>query len=615
MWALAFVVAYVTTCALGVDASRIPPEAVDQLLPLLRDVAVVRGLAVDILAHVVLLVLYILLLSPIRLMLLERARVSRWVASLVTVMAGWAFVFSANQVFFDYSAHADIFAVVTAPLVALLSFAVVTAGWINWLVRFQTVRILGGMAALVVCILVFNVQNQFGWSANAASASTHSPNVFILGVDSLSLPVLKEQKDRLPNIWHIWQSAQRYDFAYTPLARTCPAWTTILTGENPIEHGAVFNLRNATPVAEKNSLPSSLRQRGYKTVFALDERRFCHIDHEMGFDVVVGPQLGILDFAVQSMNDTPLTNIAMQWRKSADAMAYTSHNVAAVANYSADEFVESVLDGVGSGRGPVMAAVHLESAHYPYRSRHASITRELSDNSFDRHLAALQVVDKQVGQLMEELGRRGLLNNALVVLLSDHGESFGAPYPVKMLNGQTVDVRGYGHGAFLLKAEESNVVLGFSRYVNGVPQTSGETLNGLVSLVDVRRQVDHFLSQGDLPPIAGRDCMLVETGVRLDALANLAQIDPGEVVQQAKEFYQIGALGRMHIREDKLAKLIEDKDVGLVCGQTVTLYESSTRRIRAYERAVRGAVEIPLNPAHVARVQAYRQALRQVASR
>lgn len=614
MWRWFFSAAYVTTCALGIESSRIPPEAAEKIRPAFADHSVLLGLAGNMLVHAALLGLFIGFLYPLHYALKRQSHVRLTMASAMTVLTGWAFVFSANQVFFSHSAHAHLFSPDVAWGVAIASFLAIVLGWLYWMSRVCSLRAIGIAAVIIVCAGLMVVQNRWNWSANAA-AITHGghPNIFILGIDSLSMPVLKEHKDRFPHIARIWNYSQRYEAAQTPLARTCPAWMSILTGKMPAEHGAVFNLRDATKTAYADSIQAELGRRlNYRTLFALDERRFCHIDETMGFDSVVGPELGILDFVVQSINDTPLTNFILQWPVVEGALSYSHYNVASVANYSADGFVGAVLKEL-KGPQPIMAAVHFESAHYPYRSRHADSVHQAHNDNYSRHLAALEVVDRQVGQFMNELSQRGMLANALVVLLSDHGESFGVDYPVRMLDGESVDVRGYGHGAFLLKSEESNVVLGFAHYVNGISQTKPESVEHMVSLIDVRQQINRFIDRGILPHIQSRDCVLLETGVRLNAVANLDQVDPADVVRQAAEFYEIGAAGRMRLRESKLPQLIETKDVGLMCGQTLTLYESAHQNIRAYKRAHDSAIEIKVNPEHAKWIALYRQQLGQVA--
>jgi hypothetical protein len=322
--------------------------------------------------------------------------------------------------------------------------------------------------------------------------------------------------------------------------------------------------------------------------------------------------LGILDFLFQQINDTPLTNAVMQWRPMTRWFQYNTHNVASSANYNADAFIDAVLGAVEGPRQPVMLAVHLESAHFPYRSRHAGIGKDDEIRGVERQLTALQVVDRQLGQLMDGFARRGLLEDALVILLSDHGESFGDAYPVQRLDGQVVSRPGHGHGAYLLKAEENNVVLGVSHFRHGVPQGAGGESNDQVSLAGVRQVVEEFVAHGNLSPLPKNECLMVETGMRFEAVADLDNFDETALMKQAAEFYESTEGGQLRLREDRLAELIEGKDVARVCGETLTLYEAKSQTWHAYQRSADAAREVAVRSEDVLAIEGYRERLRQL---
>lgn len=309
------------------------------------------------------------------------------------------------------------------------------------------------------------------------------------------------------------------------------------------------------------------------------------------------------------MNDSPLTNLFLQSPRLADWLKYSRHNVASVANYSADGFSRSVLDAVNVGRGPVFAAVHFESAHFPYRSRHSGLDKHAEVDGYQRHLAALKVVDAQVGVVLEGLRRSGKLDNALLVLLSDHGESFGQEMHIQRLNGERSVIRPYGHGAFLIEPDESHVLLAFTHFVNGQPEDEGSVSNDLVSLTDIRSGVNEFLRDGEITPLKPSACLMVETGVRLDATSDLSRFDPAETIKQASQFYKIGPTGLMSLREEKLAELISTKDIARICSETITLDDAATGKAITYRRARGSAVEVPLRLDDVRAIQSHRQRL------
>ena len=46
----------------------------------------------------------------------------------------------------------------------------------------------------------------------------------------------------MPNIAEFISHGTQFETVYTPLARTYPSWSSILTGVFPSKHGAVYNL-------------------------------------------------------------------------------------------------------------------------------------------------------------------------------------------------------------------------------------------------------------------------------------------------------------------------------------------------------------------------------------
>lgn len=61
-------------------------------------------------------------------------------------------------------------------------------------------------------------------------------------------------------------------------------------------------------------LPKKLSELGYYNVLAADERRFSNMDEYLGFDKVVGPENGALDFLLGELLDIPLVNVMRRVR-------------------------------------------------------------------------------------------------------------------------------------------------------------------------------------------------------------------------------------------------------------------------------------------------------------
>jgi arylsulfatase A-like enzyme len=79
-----------------------------------------------------------------------------------------------------------------------------------------------------------------------------------------------------------------------------------------------------------------------------------------------------------------------------------------------------------AGDRPFFAFVNYIDAHDPYWSEGEDRARLHAGNRpIDRYDAAIATLDRKIGELLELLRTRGLLDRTVVIVTSDHGEQFG----------------------------------------------------------------------------------------------------------------------------------------------------------------------------------------------
>jgi arylsulfatase A-like enzyme len=294
-----------------------------------------------------------------------------------------------------------------------------------------------------------------------------SPHVILIGVDSLrSDAVARGDVAALtPHIDQFLSEAIRFDDAITPLARTFPSWLSILTGRHPTVTGARENLLSRDLLTVPPTLGSVLRQQGYQAFYATDEVRFSNIDESYGFDQVIGPRIGALDFLLGSVNDLPLSNLlANTWIGKA-LFPYTYVNRAAAVTYQPETFVAEVDSRVDFDR-PTLLAMHLTLPHWPYRwaGDNAGSPAESLRQPYV-YAASVIGVDRQFGQIIDMLERKGALDNAIVVVLSDHGEALGSGADNLLRSSEArqaargITVNMWGHGNSVLSPGQYRVLL------------------------------------------------------------------------------------------------------------------------------------------------------------
>ncbi len=477
--------------------------------------------------------------------------------------------------------------------VALAGLAV--AAVLAMVLRWMRAGVGGGLRLAVAAVLGVAVAVPLfgltpGTTLAPAAAGNDRPNVVLIGIDSLRPDHLGMNGfpiPLMPAIDEFLAGAMVFDDTITPLARTFPAWMSILTGSEPVAHGARFNLvpDTSTVQVREQNLARWLGDAGYTRIFATDERRFSNIDERFGFDTVVAPPMGAADFLIGGLNDLPLSNLLSNTAIGRRVFPYNHGNRAAAATYRPDSFVAMLDDGLEfDADRPVFVATHLCLAHWPFTwaSTGGMDTDELPEPFSDtrpEYLETLRAVDRQFEALLDILDRRGVLDNAIVVVLSDHGESFSMtkdrlePGAGSALVGPVTEA--VGHGTSVTALSQHQVLLALRRF-GGDGSLEAGRVPGPVSLVDIAPTVLDLL--GLAPPAADLDgrslvagpvptdrVLTVESGFSIPAMMQLIP-DPQETIRQSAQFYTVDRNGRLTIDERFLDDLTRNKERAVVSG-------------------------------------------------
>jgi len=513
-------------------------------------------------------------------------------ASLLFFVLMQAAVLAINSLLFKTSA--------TIPIAAPHIFAstgglilITLVGWHAWHLQQRFARVFAVAqwkhAAVPVASLfglIFAINSD---SSAVASPVRTKPDIVLIGIDSmradhLSSPGVVDAVT--PNIDRFLASSWKPNRTYTPLARTFPSWVSILTGRYPLHHGARFNLINPERVHDlEHSLPFLLRKEGYMTAYAIDESRFSNIDSSYGFDRTLTPKIGAADFISTTMSDLPLINLLSRTFVYSWIFPYQYRNRATHVVYDPATFDQdlSLMLGATDPAKPLFLAVHFELAHWPYKWRNvnsdmdpgAEIHGSKSPGSYRN---ALRRVDEQFQALIDALENDGRLRNAIVVLLSDHGEGFynfseswGAAEPKHHL---TLPPFGW-HGLNVLDEAQTQTVFGVKTFGWETPSNSPVQITA--SLIDIAPSVlalagldqsqlnsDGCVLLTKLPARTDAAChesraVLTESGFYVPAMMKPGEADEKAIAQEAQAFYDVTPSGRLTIKDDLIEELMRRK--------------------------------------------------------
>jgi choline-sulfatase len=224
------------------------------------------------------------------------------------------------------------------------------------------------MLRRILCLALFALA--------ACNRAPEKPHVVLISIDTL-----RADRATTPNIRALAADGITFERAFSHVPLTLPSHASIFTGLLPAHHGVRDNAGYVLD-PETPTLASILRDRGYATGGAVSA-------YVMRGATNANSGFEWWDDDIPFVEGAPMGNLA----RSGDA------TVGLLTRWMASQTSR-----------PFFAFVHLFEPHAPY------------EPTYDADVAA---ADRHVGTLLQSLRDRGLYDDALIVLLSDHGEGLG----------------------------------------------------------------------------------------------------------------------------------------------------------------------------------------------
>ncbi|WP_227027948.1 sulfatase-like hydrolase/transferase [Corallococcus soli] len=423
------------------------------------------------------------------------------------------------------------------------------------------------------------------------------PLVVVIGIDAFRPDRLgRSGRGVAPHVERFLEDATLFTRAYTPVAQTEPAWRSLLTARWPYRTGVRYPLTSDARLVLAPTFAERFSEAGWRTVFATDCSRFHFEGPASGFTRRWQPPRGALNFALEKLRYRAL-----------GLFADNAVGAAWVPEFIDNRALAGIHDPMGYARrlsrglvaeaeaGPLLFAFHATAAHfpgdpvYPFYRRYVppteplerrlrmhfapvtpgakgAWTREGSEGLYDELLAQ---ADAQVGTVLDALRHSGRYDDATIVLLSDHGESFHADRPD--LAGATP-----AHGARL--SDEENRILLAVKPPGGRGLGPAE-VDALARLVDVGPTL---LELSGLPALPEADGLSLTPLLRGEArpLAPLYAetgythvspevFDPGHWPGSPRTFdaYRLRPDGVVEMSDAADAAVLREKDEGAFDGQ------------------------------------------------
>ncbi len=189
----------------------------------------------------------------------------------------------------------------------------------------------------------------------------------------------------------------------------------------------------------------------------------------------------------------------------------------------------------------------MSSAPYPY------LFEKKSNPLFDQYDGAIRMVDDQLGRLIRAIKKKGLYENSIIIILSDHGETFE------------------GHGTDLRVADQNRILLSFKLpgknshfHINRLVGTT-EIFPTILDLLGLNRDDNHYEGSSLMPLLNGNENdddsdnhIFLETGFSIDVPGGIGT-SLQEMVDEGIHFYEWDRRGIITVKEDSHEELIRRK--------------------------------------------------------
>jgi arylsulfatase A-like enzyme len=385
----------------------------------------------------------------------------------------------------------------------------VMSAWFGLIIVITVAKALRGASWKVIAAVTVAFLLQAGASLHRPTppraTPLSQPNVLILATDSLRFDRLGVHGAARPTPHLDAFASQAIDFTnlHVATASTLEAWVTLFTSQYPATHGIRSMYPSKEEVlaveAQPTTLPRVFARAGYDTFVSSDWAGNCFDLVDLGFQKrrvgsVQNVEALLLEASMKAHAVVPLyvPGFFIPSRSSLPSLAKPEVLV--------DQLLADVDDSVRAKK-PFFGVLFTSMTHLPYNARYPfnvkyaapgydgphryqvevsahelittgfapTLSPEAIQHVRDLYDGAVSDFDDTVGRVLRELDERGLLENTIVIVTTDHGEDLYDP-------GSTL-----GHGTNFFGGDQSTRI----PFLMRVPGRAAENVSELSRTIDV----------------------------------------------------------------------------------------------------------------------------------
>lgn len=283
-------------------------------------------------------------------------------------------------------------------------------------------------------------------------------NVIFIVLDTMREDGIQPYSDSAstPNMLKFAQNADVYHNVISTSSWTLPSHISMFTGLYPLEHGidysTMFEKTVAnTPETRDIFLPRRLKHAGYNTyAYSANNVISEEFGFSLGFDRFVNDSLSPPSnktsiYREFGDNDREIVSNLLKKMRVKDLLNFYSLYRAEKKfrkrsgfpqNQGAKEIIYQLIND--SFASPLFLFINMMEMHEPYESEvirnvnrikeyvgKDSIPEDAADAIKKEYYARAEIVDENVGKILDLLKAKNLFDDSLIIIVSDHGQSFG----------------------------------------------------------------------------------------------------------------------------------------------------------------------------------------------
>jgi len=256
----------------------------------------------------------------------------------------------------------------------------------------------------------------------------HPKNIILIVVDTLAadrLGFMGYERDTTPFLDELASQSFIFDRAYTPKSTTMPAFTSILSGLHPSQHGVIENGHKVPD--DLHFLTEDLQDAGFET-WGIPSARVVgrQFGFDRGFDYYANTSAiphtadEMYERLERIMKNSPLYG-EPSLRSVNNPLFLMLHFYDTHTPFQPDdEFLKKFVDP--EYKGQVDGTWEQFEKYNKYGIEYNTADLKRASDLYD---AEIRTFDEKLKRIFELLDEVGLLDNSIIILTADHGENLG----------------------------------------------------------------------------------------------------------------------------------------------------------------------------------------------